>query len=1041
MSSPILLCFPAALFLFTFSSSPPKAPRSYVWEIGKDDGRAGEFLYGPSGYDRYGRDGLFLVGRSEAGECWPYVLPGPADAWAGGKIHTFRVFFGLKDVPSGPWRLHVRFLDTHKRKPPLLVTVVNGREFSHQVPPGGGDASIQGRPGEGKKHDFTLEIPAGILRRGLNEIRVSARRGSWVVFDWLGLEGPEGAEGAPLEGVVITRLRPEARIVRAGGRPVQFLEVGLLSLGPPGPLVLEAEGAEPVVLRIPPGRNARAFLRLPPRVKAGDLLLTVKRDGRILAKRKIPVPAARPAEPVDWVDCLVGTSTSRWMLFPGPALPFGMVKLSPDNQRRCWKAGYEYTIENLAGFSHLHSWTMGGLLTMPASGPLKILPGPEDDPDAGYRSRFRHDTETAVPGYYAVTLEDYGIRAELTATTRAGFQRYSFPPSHDARILFDLLTPTEYGYSVLDARVRRVNDREIEGYAVEQGGRGAPFQRFTLHFVARTDRPFTSMGSWVNGRVSRKVEKAAGEGDVGVFLEFPMEKGGRILLQTGISLVSIAQARLNLVTEMKPFGWDFDACREAARKVWNDLLRKVEVEGGTPEDRVKFYTNFYRAYCSRTIWSDVNGKYVDMYEKVRKLPDPDSPVYGCDAFWNTFWNLNQLWNLVTPSVSEKWVRSLLEIRDRGGWLPKGPTGIEYSAIMVAEHGIPLIVAAWQAGIRGFEPKKALEAMVHCQTTPGGPHPAGGRVGNADLVPYLKYGYVPMGMGRASNTLEYAYDDWCVSRMALALGKMKLYEEFRKRGENWRNLFDPGTGFMRPRRSDGRRLEKFDPFSPKGGWVEGNPWQYTWFVPQNVGGLVKAMGRKRFVKRLDHGLRLSEKSGFNAPGDRFAQCPVNHGNQPSMHAAYLFDFAGAPWLTQKWVRAIMDEYYGSGPLDGWPGDEDQGQMGAWFVMSAMGIFQVDGGCRPDPVFEIGSPLFEKVTIHLDRKYFSGKAFVIEAGGNSRENVYIQDARLNGSPLQGPWIPAKEVWKGGRLLLVMGKRPNRALWGPESAPPEGEEKSRR
>ena len=1040
MTFPGLFSIPLFLTVFSlpgFSQAPSGDHPSFLWKIGKDDGKAGEFKYGPSSFRRYAGDGLYLVGKSDPRTSWPYVLPGPRDLWAGGRKHTFRIFFGLKEVPRGSWRFHVVFVDTHFRSPPLLHVKVNGRKYSHRLPPGGGDASIEGRPERGKRHSFSIEIPQGILRPGLNEVSIADVSGSWAVFDWLGLEGPPGAEAGPPEGAVIRRVKPEARIIRRGGRPFQFIEVDILSLDPKGGLSLEAEGVEPVRFRVLPGKKAKVFLRFPPRKKAGTLRLVVKGGGRILAGKKVEVPAGRRAEPVDWVDCLVGTSTSRWMLFPGPALPFGMVKLSPDNQKQGWKAGYEYTIKNIAGFSHVHSWTMGGLLTMPATGPLKILPGPENDPDQGYRSRFRHETEVAVPGYYAVTLDDYGVRAELTVTTRTGFQRYTFPPAKEARILFDLLTPTEYGYSVLDAKVRKVSDREIEGYVVEQGGRWASFQRFTLHFVARTDRPFRSMGSWADGRIARDVEKVSGKGDMGVFLDFPMEKGGRVLLQTGISLVSIPQARLNLEVETKPFGWDFDACRRRARKVWNDLLKKVEVEGGVPEDYVKFYTNFYRSYCSRTIRSDVNGKYVDMYEKVRELPDPESPVYGCDAFWNTFWNLNQLWNLVTPSVSEKWVRSLLEIEKRGGWLPKGPTGIEYSSIMVAEHEIALIVAAWQAGIRGFDGEKALAAMVHCQTTPGGPHPGGGHVGNRDLVPYMKYGYVPVGMGSASNTLEYAYDDWCVSQMALSLGKKDIYERFRKRGENWRHLFDPATGFMRARYADGRRLEKFDPFDPRGGWVEGNPWQYTWFVPQNVKGLVEAMGRERFVKRLDSGLAQSERTGFNAPGDRFALCPVNHGNQPSMQVAYLFDYAGAPWLTQKWVRAIMDEYYGSGPIDGWPGDEDQGQMGAWFVMSAMGLFQVDGGCRADPFFVLGSPLFEKVTIHLDGKYYPGKAFVVEARGNSRENVYIQAAELDGKPLRGPWIPGPKVWKGGRLVLEMGKKPNPKLWGPDSSLP-GERK---
>lgn len=742
----------------------------------------------------------------------------------------------------------------------------------------------------------------------------------------------------------------------------------------------------------------------------------------------------RPREPVDWVDCLIGTSTSRWMLYPGPSMPFGMVKLSPDNQgndpaKRHWKAGYESTIDNIMGFSHIHSWTMGGLLTMPATGPLRTQPGPEDDPDAGYRSRFRHETETAKPGYYAVTLDDYGIRAELTCTTRAGFQRYTFPESREARILFDLWIPTEYGTKVHAAEVTRISDTEIAGFVEMSSGlhyQAVHYQDYKLHFLARSNRAFDSMDSWHGDEVSRDVRMLTGRGDTGVCLNFKTTQGEQILLQTGISLVSIDQARLNLDTEMKPFGWDFDACHQAARKTWNDLLDRVSVEGGRDVDRLKFYTNMYRAYCARTIWSDVNGKYTDMYERTQQLPDPDSPVYGSDALWNTFWNLNPLWNLVTPDVTEKWVRSLLEIYDKGGWLPKGPTGIEYSSIMEGSHAIPLIVAAYQHGIRGYDVEKAFEAMLHSQTTPARNHPAGGHVGNRDLIPYLEHGYVPIGQGFASNTLEYAYDDWCVAQMARALGREREYEQFSKRGENWRHLFDKETGFMRARHPDGRWQENFDPYGKDGGWVEGNPWQYTWFVPQNVPGLIGLMGQERFVERLNDGLEKSSLHAFNAPDDRMSTVPINHGNQPSMQVAYLFNHAGAPWLTQKWVRAIMDRYYGATPHDGWPGDEDQGQGGAWFVMSALGLFQTDGGCRVDPIYEIGSPLFDRVVIRLDSAYHRGGQLVIEARNNGPRNVFIQSATLNGKPLDKPWFDVKEALGGGHLVLHMGSKPNKT-WG--------------
>jgi len=629
-----------------------------------------------------------------------------------------------------------------------------------------------------------------------------------------------------------------------------------------------------------------------------------------------------------------------------------------------------------------------------------------------------------------VTLDDYNIRAELTSTTRCGFQRYTFPEAKQARILFDLLTPTEYGYSVLDAKITKVSDTQIEGYSKQQSGGWAPYQQFTLHFVARVDKPFTSMGSWVQDQVKQDVKKVAGKGDVGVFLNFSTKKGDVIQMQTGVSLVSIEQARLNLDTETKPFGWDFDAVRSHQRKVWNDLLSKIEVEGGTAEDRIKFYTNFYRSYCARTIWSDVNGKYVDMYEKVQQLPDPNCPVYGCDAFWNTFWNLNQLWTLLTPEITSRWVKSLLEIDEKGGWLAKGPTGIEYSSIMVASHEIALIVAAWQAGIRDFDAERAFKAMKHIQMEPGRPHPGGGHVGNRHLAQYKELGYVPRP---CSNTLEYAYDDWCVAQMAKALGKKEDYEHFLKRSQNYKNVFDKSVGYMRPKDAQGNWSKTFDPYRTRG-FVEGNSWQFTWFVPHDVGGLIQLMGREEFNRRLDEGLEKSKTTNFNASGDRFAEYPINHGNQPNMQSCYLFNYSGKPYLAQKWAREIMERYYGVGPIDGWPGDEDQGQMGAWFVMSALGLFQMDGGCAVKPIYEVGSPLFNRAVIHLDEKYYKGKTFVIEAKNNSRQNVYIQSATLNGKPLTRPWFYQTELVDGGTLVLQMGPEPNKT-WGAkaEDAPP--------
>ncbi|MCP4310961.1 MAG: glycoside hydrolase family 92 protein, partial [Bacteroidetes bacterium] len=666
---------------------------------------------------------------------------------------------------------------------------------------------------------------------------------------------------------------------------------------------------------------------------------------------------AQHKQVVDYADPLMGTSESRWMLTPGVTLPFGMVQLSPDNQAQNWKAGYEYTIGSIFGFSHIHAWTMSGLSVMPAKGILQ--PGIYPNADApistgwrtsGHRSRIDKNSEQASPGYYTVDLVDFDIKAELTSTTRCGFFRFTFPETNEGHVYFNLLFPQEYKTEILDAKITRVSDTEIEGYSQQNSG---GFNDYTVHFVARFNKPFKLFGCWAKEeipddvrkiRVKEEVTEIMGRGDVGAYVDFSTYEGEEVLMQTAISLVSIDQAKLNLETELSlPFGWNFNAVKENARTVWNELLSKIEVSGGTETDKKKFYTNLYRSYVARTIWSDVNGQYRDPCEKVRTLEDPDSPMLGCDAFWNTFWNLNQLWTLVNPDIANMWVKSFLQMYTDGGWLPKGPAGLEYSSIMVASHSIPLIVSAYQKGIRGFDVETAWEAILHQQTVPGQKYRCGGAVGNMQLESYLKLGYVPTESGHVSNTLEYAYDDWCVSQLAASLEKSDENNTFIKRAYNYQNMFDPETKFMRPKHEDGTWRTKFDiRSSPGNEFVEGNSWQYTFFVPHDVNGLVDLIGKDEFNLRLNDGFEKSVEANFNASGDRMSAYYINHGNQPNMQAAYLFNYSGKPWLTQKWAREIMDRYYGSTPLHGWLGDEDEGQMGAWYVMSAMGLFQTDGG---------------------------------------------------------------------------------------------------
>jgi predicted alpha-1,2-mannosidase len=738
-------------------------------------------------------------------------------------------------------------------------------------------------------------------------------------------------------------------------------------------------------------------------------------------------------EPVDYVNPMLGTSGNRWMLFPGPCLPFGMVKLSPDNtDDYVLDAGYEYKNNSISGFGHVHSWMTGSFITMPATGDIRITPGIKNDTVSGYRSAIDHRTETASPGYYSVLLAKYGIKAELTATTRGGFQRYTFPKADSCHILFDLQVVEEDKPKIIEASVRKVSDTEIEGFVKRILG----WNEYTLHFVAKFNRPFTTMGGWRGSEIVNNTDEisVSSDSDIGAFVKFRPGNDHVILMKTAISFVSTEQARLNMQAELDKFGWDFDAARLNARKIWNDLLGKIKIQGGSETDKMKFYTNLYRSYSARTIYSDANGKYTDMCEKVQQLSDPEYPVYGCDAFWMTFWNLNQLWGLVTPDISGKWARSLLEMYDKGGWLSNGPGPIEYSSIMVAEHEIPLIAGTWQKGIMDFDPEKAYKAMREIQTTPSRPHECGGYVGNRNIVPYMSMGFVPADEGPVSNTLEYAYDDWCVAQMAKSLGKSDDYRYFMQRSQNYRNVFDHSTGYIRPKYEGGPWYEEFTPIKSAVGkednfgtrdYVEANAWQYSWFVPHDLKGLIALMGKEEFNDRLEEGFRKSLPI--------FTSEFVNHSNQPNMQAGWLFNYSGKPWLTQFWVREILDKYYGTDPFNGYPGDEDEGQMGAWYVMSAMGLFEMDGGASVEPVYELSGPIFKKITIQLDNRYYKGKEIIIEARNSSSKNRYIQSVTFNGEKINNFWIRHSALTAGGTLVFEMGPEPNKE-WASSSEHPQ-------
>ncbi|WP_224071580.1 GH92 family glycosyl hydrolase [Arachidicoccus terrestris] len=1029
-----------------------------VWQIGAKDGSRRGMALAPGQYNDFLKedfgweDKFFLIGYSNPRQDWPYVLPGPVDSFggtsntAGVRNTVLNILFGIKGAPGNELSsLVIDLAGYQAARPAKLKVTVNGHPFEYALQKGKLINLIKGNSEDlTAAHeaglDKTIRIPTkGLLREGGNEVQITSVEGSWIVFDQVRLEAATPLQVLQPGAVFLRQVRAARYEVKSDstGKRNQPLLIDVQHLKGRPDLSVQLDGKKIFHQVIDTGRfdlevpmpAVRTEKQSSYKIFADDQLVS---QGKV---KRSPQPLITPA---NYIDTKMGTAHSRWMIAPGPWMPFSMVKLSPDNQDAGWSSGYDPMYSSIGTFSHIHEWTLSGLGTFPTSGPLKLKVGRRQHPEEGYRSRFDPTSEVADVDYYKVRLTDHNILAELTATTRCSFQKYTYPKEQGSRIMIDLMTPAEYNYILKDVTFRKVNDYRIEGsshqFAPKVWSDDAD-QDYTIHFVIEFDRPIAKFGTW-NGdqlsaadNVTMKSPKTAG-----AFVEFDTRVHNVVQMRTGISLVSVHNAAENLKEEItKPFGWNFDKVRENNLDVWNGLLSRIKIESDDAREKKRFYTNMYRAICSRNTWSDVNGQWVDANEKVQKLSDQDALALGCDAFWNTFWNLNQFWNLAYPDWSSKWVKSQLAMYDANGWLAKGPAGMNYIPVMVAEHEIPLIVAAYQMGIRDFDVEKALKAAVKMQTTPSQKVGKSGYAGNRDLLPYLKHHYVPGDKGRFSNTLEYSYDDWTVGQLAKSLGKGQEYKTFNERGSWWKNAIDTATGYARIRNADGKWMEPFDPFrsGANSEYVEGNAWQLTYYVPQDVPGLIKRIGADRFAERLNWGFKESEKLRFNAPGDQYWDYPVIQGNEQSMQFAFLFNWVKMPWLTQKWSRSILDRYYGYGLANAYLGDEDQGQMSGWFVMAALGLFQMDGGASSEPIYEIGSPLYPEVTIDLGGRYGRGKTFRIIARNASRLNKYVQSARLNGKPLTDFYFPASALLSGGVLELQMGPLPNKA-WGITSLP---------
>lgn len=755
--------------------------------------------------------------------------------------------------------------------------------------------------------------------------------------------------------------------------------------------------------------------------------------------------AQKIAEPVELVFPQLDSENSRWIFFSSACRPFGMVNLSPDNNADGdWGSGYRYERDSVKFFSHIHGWQLSGIPVMPVNGTFKGHLGSKN-----YGSKYSHDKEVVKPGYHSVLLESYGIQAELTSTTRVGFHRYHFPAAKESDILLDLGTflgpaGTVKGYA------KKLNDKEIQGYALMDKTTRRPKQ-MVVYYSIQFDTPFENMAAWKDGQLTGVVNEFEGSNG-GVYLKFDTSNGKVVQMKVGISYVDADQARLNIQAELPH--WNFDQIVRESSDEWNRELSKIEIEGGTLVQQRRFYTDLWHSLLGRRTISDANGKYCDMTgpeRRIRQIPlDKNSkPMFehhNSDSFWGAQWTITTLWDLVYPKIASDFVNSMLMMYDDGGLIPRGPAGGNYTAVMTGASCTPFIVGAYMKGIRTFDSAKAYEGMKKN-------HMPGGMMGKAGyehttangggIEYYIERGYVPYPLTKrwgihqdgAAQTLEYASQDWCLAQMAQSLGKQDDYAYFMKRSANWKNLYDPESGWIRPKNLEGNWKEPFDPYQYESGFVEGNAAQGTWFVPHDLPGLATMMGGKdKMAARLENSFKAAAKLDFTSGKahskelqEEYRRIPINYGNQPSIETAFVFNHIGYPWLTQYWSRKVVEQAFSALSTDmGYNGDEDQGLMGSLSVLMKIGLFEMNSGAEQRPVVELGSPIFDKITIHLDPAYYKGKSLVIEVKNNKPENYYIQSAKLNGKPLLKQWIFHNELTKGGKLVLEMGPSPNQK-WG--------------
>ena len=727
-----------------------------------------------------------------------------------------------------------------------------------------------------------------------------------------------------------------------------------------------------------------------------------------------------PKEYTDSVNVFIGTG-GHGHTFPGATLPHGMVQLSPDTRLFGWDAcsGYYYDDTSIMGFSHTHlSGTgigdYGDILFMPVVGEKPLIAGTAEKPDEGYRSRFSHEQESARPGYYQVLLQDDSINVELTATLRAGLHRYTYPKVSDARLIVDM-EPTIHGHQHPVTQIRVVNDSTIAGMKYTVGWAKRHYVYFYAVFSSPFDYKLYSGTEYQSDSTSVTVNTAKA---VIRFKNLPVD--GRVLAKVGISSVDEEGARLNVEAEIP--NWNFEDVMKEANTAWNEALGKIDIETSDNDSRTVFYTSLYHAFIQPSLASDVDGRYRTMGHEIKQ--DASYTNYTVFSLWDTFRAAHPLYTIVTPEQNQAFIRSLLRKYDEGGILPKWELASNETGTMIGYHAVSVIADAMMKKQCDFDVKKALEACIRSSVydTMGVTPMMDRQILNGKLMPVsIKYknelGYIPCDKvgGSVSQGLEFAYNDWLIAQMMKEHNRKDLYDKYMELSRNYRNYFDPETKLMRGRLSDGSWITPFDPASVQrpSNYVEGNAWQWAWFVPQDVEGLMELVGgQKSFEAHLDTLFTTSSE----LTGDPNAAADVTgmigqyaHGNEPSHHIPYLYNYAGAPRKTQALVDHILRTLYHNDP-NGLSGNEDVGQMSAWYALSAMGFYSF---CPGRPVYEIGRPMFDKVTIHLS----NGKDFIIQAKNNSVENKYIRSMKLNGEKLAEPRFSHFDLMKGGELIFEM------------------------